>query len=73
MVYLDAKELVEQYIRVIYDSYLAHVVENNDYETFGHAMAIVLPTFMKVAQDLSDRRKITLEGASKGDTEEKHT
>ena len=50
-------ETIDEYISVIYDTYLAHVVEHNDYETFGHAMAIVLPTFMKLAKDLSDMKK----------------
>ena len=64
-------ELIEEYIAVIYDSYLAHIDENNDYETFGHAMAIVLPQFMKVSLDLSRAyRKLTLEGASEGENAE---
>ena len=50
-------ETIDEYISDIYDTYLAHVVEHNDYETFGHAMAIVLPTFMKLAKDLSDMKK----------------
>lgn len=43
---------MDEYIKVIYDTYLAHVVEHKDYETFGHAMAIILPMFMKEAQNL---------------------
>lgn len=64
---MDAKELVDQYISVIYDTYLAHVVEHKDYETFGHAMAIVLPTVMKIMKDLSEQKEITLEGAKIGE------
>ena len=61
-------ELIEEYISVIYDTYLSHVAEHNDYETFGHAMAIVLPQFMHVAKYLSNKYKeITLEGAYKGE------
>lgn len=63
---MNEKELIKEYVDVIYDTYLAHVVEHKDYETFGHAMAIVLPTFMKIAMDLSNK-EIELEGAKIGE------
>lgn len=62
--------VIDEYISVIYDTYLAQVVEHNDYETFGHAMAIVLPTFMKLAKDLSEITKIKPEGAKIGERTE---
>ena len=45
--------VIDDYNRTIYDTYLAHVGTDNDYETFGHAMAIILPGYMKIAKDLS--------------------
>ena len=39
-------------------------------ETFGHAMAIVLPTFMKLAKDLSEITKVKPEGAKIGERTE---
>lgn len=63
-------ETIDEYISVIYDTYLAHVVEHNDYETFGHAMAIVLPTFMKLAKDLSDMKKNEARRGEKGERTE---
>lgn len=64
---MSAKELVNEYIEVIYDTYQAHVVENNDYETFGHAMVIVMPMVMKIMKDLSEAKEIKPEGAKTGD------
>ena len=52
--------VIDDYNRTIYDTYLAHVGTDNDYETFGHAMAIILPGYMKIAKDLSDKYEILL-------------
>ena len=59
--------VIEDYNRTIYDTYLAHVGESNDYETFGHAMAIILPGYMKIAKDLSDKYEILLERTEQGE------
>ena len=60
-------ETIDEYISVIYDTYLAHVGTDNDYETFGHAMAIILPGYMKIAKDLSDKYEILLERTEQGE------
>lgn len=59
--------VIEDYNKTIYDTYLAHVGESNDYETFGHAMAIILPGYMKIAKDLSDKYEILLERTEQGE------
>lgn len=59
--------VIDDYNRTIYDTYLAHVGESNDYETFGHAMAIILPGYMKIAKDLSDKYEILLERTEQGE------
>ena len=50
-----------------YNTYLAHVGTDNDYETFGHAMAIILPGYMKIAKDLSDKYELLLERTEQGE------
>ena len=59
--------VIEDYNKTIYDTYLAHVGESNDYEAVGHVMAIIQRGYMKIAKDLSDKYEILLERTEQGE------